>query len=205
WLVAIVGLCGILVALGGVVAGNFGFPSPSRAGVITRTYDTQLGNAQLASVTVRFGAGQLDIGPLADSAAGRLASMSYDGRGALVSEPSYSVVGSNGRLEYQLSGRGTPGFLPFSSDNGATPHIAINLAPGVLISTLQVQSGAADTRIDLTGLHVNNVDMAVGGAAARLRPPPSGVTPRPVTGGAGPPPLAGPARGAARVAPPRRV
>src|SRR5262249_24667460 len=186
-------------ALGGVVAGNFGFPSPSRAGVITRTYDTQLGNAQLASVTVRFGAGQLDIGPLAESAAGRLASMSYDGPGDLVSEPSYSVVGSNGRLEYQLSGRGTPGFLPFSSDNGATPHIAINLAPGVQISTLQVQSGAADTRIDLTGLHVNNVDMAVGAASTRLRLPDSGITTVHVTGGAATITLEGPAGGAARV------
>jgi hypothetical protein len=199
WLVAIVGLCGILVALGGVVAGNFGFPSPSRAGVIARTYDTQLGNAQQASVTVRFGAGQLDIGPLADSTSGRLASMSYDGPGDLVSEPSYSVVGSTGRLEYQLSGRGTPGFLPFSSDNGATPHIAINLAPSVQISMLQVQSGAADTRIDLTGLHVNNVDMAVGAASTRLRLPDSGITAVHVTGGASTITLEVPAGVAARI------
>jgi Domain of unknown function (DUF5668) len=199
WLVAIVGLCGIVVALGGVVAGNFGFPSPSRAGAITRTYDTQLGDAQQASVTVRFGAGQLDIGPLADSASGRLASMSYDGPGDLVSEPSYSVVGGNGRLDYQLNGRGAPGFLPFTNDTGATPHIAIDLAPSVPISTLQVQSGAADTRIDLTGLHVNNVDMAVGAASTRLRLPDAGITTVHVTGGASTITLEVPAGVAARI------
>jgi len=200
WLVAIVGLCGIVVALGGVVAGNFGFPSPSRAGAITHTaYDTQLGDAQQASVTVRFGAGQLDIGPLADSTAGLLASMSYDGPGDLVPEPSYKVERGNGRLEYQLSGRGAPGFLPFGSDNGAAPHIAIDLAPSVQISTLQVQSGAADTRIDLTGLQVNNVDMAVGAASTRLRLPDSGITTVHVTGGASTITLEVPAGVAARI------
>jgi hypothetical protein len=199
WLVAIVGLCAIVAGLIFVAGWERGFNSTPTTSATSRTFATPLGAAQQASVTVRFGAGQLEVGPLSEAVSGQLATMTYDGPPDLLAEPSYTVVGSTGRLEYQLSGRGAPGFLPFTDEHGGTPRIAVQLSPNVQISSLQVQSGAADTRIDLTGLRVNNVDMAVGAATTRLRLPDSGITSVHVSGGASRITLEVPAGVAARI------
>lgn len=183
WLVAIVGLAATLFALAFLSGWTFSTTSPAQAGVAPRTFRTDLNGATQASVTVRFGAGQLDVTPLADAGTGQLAFMSFDGPSDLAVEPAYTVVGNTGRLEYQLSGKSAQGFLPNGQRNAA-PRVAINLSPSVQISSFVVQTGATNTNIDLTGLKINNVDMAIGAAAAHVRLPDSGVTSVHVSGGA---------------------
>jgi Domain of unknown function (DUF5668) len=176
WLVGIVGLVAVGAALSFAAGWNFDpHVTASRSPAVTRTFRTDVGSAQQASVTVRFGAGQLEIGPLGGGAPEQLASMTYEGPTELVAEPNYSVVGGNGRLEYQLNGRGGSALMPFTDDRNS-PHMAINLAPNVPITTLLVQSGAADAKLDLSSLRVTNLDLAVGAAATRVRLPDAGVT-----------------------------
>lgn len=183
WLVGILGLGAIGVALATMAGANLGF-NTGRGQLTAQTFRTDASGANQASVTVRFGAGQLELAPLADAQSGQLALMTYDGPSDLMVQPSYSVVGGTGRLEYQLSGRGTPNFSPFNAGTADTPRVRIDLAPAVPIATLVVQTGAADARVDLSSLHVNNVDMAIGAAATRVRLPETGITNVHISGGA---------------------
>jgi hypothetical protein len=47
----------------------------------------------------------------------------------------------------------------------------LNLAPSVPITSLVVQTGAADAHLDLSTLHVSNIDMSIGAATAWVRFP----------------------------------
>ena len=54
---------------------------------LSRTYDTETQGANQANVTVRFGAGQLTVGPLVGGSPSVLASMRYDGPASSAPEP----------------------------------------------------------------------------------------------------------------------
>lgn len=184
-LVGLIGLVAIVVGLGIAAGVNFSRGTTTgSAPLAPRTFTTAINGANQASVIVRFGAGQLGIQPSTGSDAGQLASMTYSGPGDLSVEPSYSVTGDTGRLEYALAGRGQT-FPPiFENDSANAPHVDISLSPGVPISNLNIQSGASQVNIDLTSLKVNNLDMAVGASATRLRLPDSGTTTAHISGGA---------------------
>src|SRR5262249_28354527 len=64
------------------------------------------------------------------------------------------------------------------------PHMDISLSAAVPITTLNVQSGASQVNMDLTGLRVSNLDMAVGASSTRLRLPDSGAMVAHISGGA---------------------
>jgi hypothetical protein len=182
-LVALLGLCAIVLALGIAAGINFRM-GPAAPVSAPQTFSTEVNGANQTSVVVRFGAGQLLMHPLTETQPGQLASMTYSGPGDLIVEPSYSVSSGTGRLEYSLSGRGQT-FPPiFETDRPDAPHMDIGLSPGVPISTLNVQTGASTVTIDLSGLQVNNLDMAVGASTTRLRLPDSGATVAHISGGA---------------------
>jgi hypothetical protein len=182
WLFALIGLAVVMVALG-VAASSFGTPITGRETVATRLFQTDLGNARQASVTVRFGAGQLNVGPLAGTAASQLATMNFVGSPDLIPTPNYALVGDVGRLDYQVNGRGGASFFPFASDS-SEPRMEVALSPNVPITTLVVQTGATDARLDLSSLKVSNLDLSIGAATAWIRMPESaGTTTAHINGG----------------------
>ena len=167
WL-ALVGLAAIVLVLGGVASGSSLSRSSTQAAV-THTSQTDLAGASQAAVTVRFGAGQLSIGPLASAADTQLAATSYSGPPDLEPQASYSAVGGTGQLDYQVYGHG-PGFMPFIGGQSES-RMDLNLSPRVPITALNVQTGATDAHLDLTNLLVSNLEINVGAASTWVRLP----------------------------------
>jgi len=189
---ALAGLAVILLLLG-AVAVNSNLPAVaginnqagSSTGAVSTSAQTALGGASQAGLTVRFGAGQLNIGPLTAPQGDQLASMSYSGPPQLAPEPHYVVTSAGvGQLDYVSNGRPGPTF-PFPDANGQPARMDLLLAPDVPINSLTVQTGATDARIDLSQLRVNAVSMSVGAATAWLRfPAAAGLTTAHISGGA---------------------
>jgi hypothetical protein len=167
WL-ALVGLAAIVLVLGGVASGSSLSRSPTQA-VVTHSSQTDLAGATQAAVTVRFGAGQLSIGPLASAADTQLAATNYSGPPDLEPQASYSAVGGTGQLDYQVYGHG-PGFMPFVGGQSES-RMDLNLSPTVPITALNVQTGATDAHLDLSNLLVSNLEINVGAASTWVRLP----------------------------------
>jgi hypothetical protein len=147
-----------------------------RAASVTRSIPTPLAGSAQAAVTIHFGAGELDIGPLLQPSADQLAVMTYEGPADLATEPRYTPAASGvGRLDYQTpDSRGAPRFPPFfGSGNADNLHLDVNLSPTVPITSLQVQMGATNAHLDLSTLKVNSTDISVGAASAWVRLPES--------------------------------
>jgi hypothetical protein len=146
-----------------------------------------LDGASQAAVTVRFGAGQLVVGPIDQAQATALASMTYQGPPQLAPEPRYTPVsGGVGQLEYQSRAQNMPSFVPFMGGNSdAVAQMNLNLAPGVPINSLNVQTGATNARLDLSNLDVKSLDMSIGAATSWIRfPQAAGLTRANISGGA---------------------
>jgi hypothetical protein len=161
-----------VVLVVGVAATTFtGFAGPSTTPSTTSSARTDLAGATQAAVTIRYGAGQLNVGPLVQSDPGELAMMTFSGPSQLAPQPRYTpATGGVGRLEYQMNERPGPSFLPFISDSD-TARLDVNLNPNVPITLLTIQMGATDAHLDLSSLQVNSLDMSVGAAAAQIRLP----------------------------------
>jgi len=167
WL-ALVGLAAIVLVLGALASGPSLSTSPTQAAV-TRTSQTDLGGASQADVTVRFGAGQLNIGPLVQSGDTQLATSTYTGPPELEPQASYTADAGTGHLVYQVSGPG-PAFIPFVGGRADT-RMDLNLSPKVPITALNVQTGATDAHLDLSSLLISNLDINVGAASTWVRLP----------------------------------
>ena len=163
------GLAAIVLAVG-AIATNANLAHTPPAAVVSRSNQIDLGSATQAAITLHFGAGQLDVGPLVQPApATQLASMTYDGPSDQAPEPRYTVGGGGiGQLEYQT---GRTSAVPFVGGGSGTPRLSLDLSPSVPITSLTVQTGATDARLDLSSLQVNNLDMSVGAAATWVRLP----------------------------------
>jgi hypothetical protein len=183
WLV-LAGLAAVVLVLGAAVT-NSGFATAPAAGNVSRTDRKDLGSARLAAVTVRFDAGQLNIGPLEQPTPQQLAVMTYEGPANLLPQVNYSVTGDLGRLEYLSNERGGPGFIPFVDGRSSAPRIDLNLNPNVPITTLSLKSGATDARLDLSALRLSDLDVSVGAASTWVRlPQAAGMTNVRIAGGA---------------------
>jgi hypothetical protein len=94
------------------------------------------------------------------------------------------VTGGTGRLDYVAEERGAQhGFFPFGGHT-ATPRLNVNLSPNVPITSLNIKSGASETRLDLSRLRVAEIDVAIGAAATWIRMPDSGKTNARINSGA---------------------
>jgi hypothetical protein len=175
----------VVVLVVGAVAVNANMARPVTATTATQL-DTDLGPASEVAATVRFGAGQLVVGPLTQPRGTQVASMSYTGPPELAPQANYvAVPGGLGRLDYQVSGRPGPGFIPFVGNRTGSPRMELNLSPEVPITSLNVQTGAAEAHLDLSSLRVSSVEMSVGAATASARlPEKAGLTTMHVSGGA---------------------
>lgn len=184
--VALAGVAAVVLILGAVVT-NIGIaPLGAATQAVNTSRQTDLGGATQAAVTVRFGAGDLALGPIAQPRQDELAAMTYDGPPQLAPQPRYTPVsGGVGQLEYQSGGQGAHGFNPFGASNNNPPRMQLNLSPAVPIASLNIQTGATDARLDLSSLHVATLDMSVGAATAWVRfPEAAGLTTAHISGGA---------------------
>lgn len=177
WLV-LAGLGAVVLVFGAVAVGSHA-PEPGSAPANPSVVETDLGGASSANVTVRFGAGQLNIGPLEQPRPSELAAMTYDGPTDKAPVPRYTPVsGGVGQLEYQASGRGD---FPWSG----SPNMQLRLAPNVPISSLTVQTGAATAHLDLSLLRLSSADFSIGAATAWIGfPENAGSTTAHISGGA---------------------
>ena len=175
----------VVVLIVGAIAVNANVATPVTRTTATQA-DTDVGGAAEAAVSVRFGAGQLTVGPLAEPRPAQLASMSYTGPPEMAPQANYTVLpGGLGRLDYQVSGRSGPGFLPFAGGRSGSPRMELSLSPEVPISSLNLQTGATEARLDLSSLRVSNIEMSVGAATTSVRlPEKAGLTTMHVSGGA---------------------
>ena len=148
------------------------------------TATTELGGATQAAVTVRFGAGQLNVNAIDQPTPNQLAVMNYQGPPPLTPVPHYSVAGDLGQLEYQSTGSSGPNW-PWFDGRGGGAQCDMLLAPNIPITSLIVQSGAAQDQLDLSKLHVSSIDMSMGAATAWIRfPEAAGRTSAHISGGA---------------------
>ncbi len=161
----------LLAILGVVALGAAEWSSVVRSGTLQpRTFSQSLQGANQVAVAIRFGAGELTLGPLANRAGDQLATMSYQGPAGTGLEARYAVTSGVGRLEYLTSGRGAWwGWWPWVAGTG-TPRMDVLLAPDVPL-TLDVQTGAATADLDLSRLRVTNLELSTGATTTRVRLP----------------------------------
>jgi len=186
---ALVGLL-LLVVLGLAVAGaamHFNFSAPAPGPVRTQTETQALQDARSANVTVRFGAGSLNLGPLQDPG-NQLAQMTYDGPENFTPSVSYRVRNGLGQLAYGLTSHGGPPFRPpffgGGDSGGGSGQMDLMLNTDVPL-TLDLQEGAADSKIDLSQLHVSNLQLQTGASTTNLTlPQAAGATTATIRGGA---------------------
>jgi hypothetical protein len=168
---AVAGLAG-LVLIGGAAWANTNVTREPVAAVSGRTVETDLDGAQQAAVTVRFAAGQLDVGAWPEADSTQLASMTYDGPAEQAPRPSYSVSPTGvGQLQYQVSGHGTPNFAPIGGGSADTTRMSLDLSQTVPITSMTIQTGAANTNLDLSSLQVDNLDVSMGAANTSVKLP----------------------------------
>ena len=168
-----------VVLIGGAVATNWNWHAG--AGAATTTSDqTDLDGASQAAVTLRFGAGQLTVGPITDPRQGELAVMGYSGPSGLQPRAQYTPEsGGVGQLTYSMGGRPESPFV-----GGGSPRADLGLATDVPITSLNVETGATDARLDLSSLRISNLEFSVGVARTWIRLPQSGATTVHISGGA---------------------
>ncbi len=141
----------------------------------TRNVTQSLQGASQAAVTVRFGAGDLTIGPLADRGNDQLAGVAYQGPPELRPQSRYTVSGGVGRLDVDVTGRDGR-FGPFAwLSRSSVPNMNVTLSPDVPL-TLNVQTGAANGRLDLSRLRVSDLELSTGATTTWVRLPESAGT-----------------------------
>jgi Domain of unknown function (DUF5668) len=175
--VVLAAVAALVLVVGAIATTGLSMAPANASGTVTRSIPTDLGGATQAAVTVRFGAGELNVGSLVQPAPAQLAVMTYTGPSELAPVPSYSAIGGAGRLEYETSSRSSPSLIPWFGGSGSdSMRMDVNLAPNVPIASLNVQTGATNAHMDLSNLQVSSLDMSVGAATAWTRLPEVGKT-----------------------------
>lgn len=176
------------LSLAVLVVGTAAILSPSWTGPVAApvsiTATVDLSGAQKAALTVRFDAGELNVAAIEQPVVTQLATLTYSGPEALAPQPRYSPNGDTGRLDISPEDVAHRGFLPFG-DRSGTPRLDLNLNPATPISSLSIKAGATNARLDLSALHVTDVDASLGAASTWLRvPQAAGATTVRMSGGA---------------------
>jgi hypothetical protein len=133
----------------------------------TRVLDTKLDGATRSSVRLDLGAGRVELGALAKSD-GRVASTQLDGPSGAFSELRYRVRDGAGDLRLDLHDHRMH-WMPFAPD-AAPIGVSMQLTPELPL-TLDVEMGASDARLDLSGLKVSQLDLRTGASRTWLRLP----------------------------------
>ena len=178
------GLAGVM-AVGLVLLGVVGFAvvgssaprdtGPTLAAArATRSFSQPMSNLESAEVKVQFGAGALQLGALDPTNAGTLATAEFDAPSGFVPQQEYEERRGRAELEYSLRGqagaRFSMPFLPFATGSRSGNEARIQLSPNVPLS-LDLQTGAATTRIDLSKLKVSRLNLGTGASTTEVRLP----------------------------------
>jgi hypothetical protein len=170
--IALVGIAAVVLMLGALATNARRPETTPTTATVPRTSPVDLGGAVQAAITVRFGSGQLDVGPLAQPGATQLANMTYDGPTDFVPVTHYEPSsGAIGKLEYQFGESHGAAYIPFAGHGPGEPHMTLELNPNVPITAMTIQTGATDARLDLGTLQVNSLDMSIGAASTWVRLP----------------------------------
>ena len=174
----------VLAIVAAIAVAAFGhFTSAVPANFSSHTLTQALQNASSASVIVRFGAGNLTLGPLQNQS-DQLAQMTFDGPNQNTPRSSYRVRGGQGQLSYNLRGSGPPWHMPFANGNTGGSQMDLLLNPQVPLS-LDVQEGASQGKLDLSQLHVGRLNLQTGASHVTvIMPQNAGVTTASIKGGA---------------------
>ena len=141
----------------------------------TSSFHQGLDGASSATIQVEYGAGALDIGPLAGPApADTLASGQVFGHGGARFEAQSRL--QNGRRTLQL----TPRHVGTMFDLG---RLELRLTPAIPID-LEIESGASELTLNLEALRIPNLSIETGASQTRVVLPAQGETKAQIEGGA---------------------
>ena len=179
-------LLALLVAFALLSLGTrFLFPIPRGSGATVapaaEVLRQGLEGAQQASIRVQFGGGELSIGSLDQPGLLARGELAGERSGRLLSE--YRVRGGVGMLEVRPDDPRPGRSFFFNRGDGPPDRLRLDLARGVPID-LEVQAGAADSRLDLRDLTIPSLRLSAGAARSTVTLPASGATRADVQAGA---------------------
>jgi len=170
------GILGGLVALLvlAFVAGALGFQTGFRdrgrpiAEGGERRIEQTLNGARSATVEINHGAGRLDV--TGGAREGLLAEAVATGRDADTLERRYTVRDGVGRLDLEIEGR------DFWLFRGAEEprQLTVRLSQAVPLQALEINGGASELSVDLSGLQAQRLVLNAGASNGRLRLPSQG-------------------------------
>lgn len=141
----------------------------------TSSFNHELGGATSATVQIEYGAGALDVGPLAGTPpADTLASGQVYGHAGAHIEARSTL--QNGRRTLQLHPDHRGGFFDLG-------RLELRLTPAVPID-LRIEAGAAETTLNLETLRIPNLAIETGASQTRVVLPAHGETSARIEGGA---------------------
>jgi len=136
------------------------------APVESRAYTQSFEGADRANVRLQFGAGNLNVAAL-EPGTSNLATATFDGPSGYAPEATYRVRGNTGELGYLV--RDLKVGLPFLKADERS-RLDVRLARNTPLA-LNVEAGASESLIDLSALHVTDLDLQTGVANTRVRLP----------------------------------
>lgn len=179
-LLVLVPLIGLAITFGSV-ASTWSTATSGAPDRLTSTIHQTLNGATSAAVRIEYGVGALDISPLADDAsADVLADGQVFGHGLVQFDTRYDV--SNGQGTLRITPR--EGSSPTGGNLGLEAgRVALRLTRNVPLD-LRVDTGAADTTLNLADLRVPNLTVQTGASRSRIVLPAHGQTTVRIEGGA---------------------
>nr|MBC7245163.1 hypothetical protein [Chloroflexota bacterium] len=180
----IVGLLIALVVLAGVI--GYAVYQGEKVAVTspvtrTETISEAMQDADTGHITLKFGAGRVDIGVLADSPKFMEGELVY-ARYLLQAERTFRI--QNGRAEFSLFARSQP--IPFwIPGDVAGEHWVLRFTPRIPLE-MDVSTGVGEVDMDLSGLRVTRLDIRTGvGETVITFPAAAGLTQASIEAGVG--------------------
>jgi hypothetical protein len=167
-----------------VVAGALGFPAGFRdsgrpiAEAEERRVEQALNGARAAEIAIDQSAGRLDV--TGGAREGLLAEAVAMGGRADTLQGRYTVRDGVGRLHIDVEG---PEFWLFRG-TGEPRSLQVRLGQAIPLQRIEINGGATDLNVDLTGLRVERLELSAGASNGRVRLPAQGRLAAEVSAGA---------------------
>jgi hypothetical protein len=178
-----------VLVLGAAALFQNGLPAVAMRGVPPRAslelpggnrFEQPLQGARQANVEINHGAGRLEVSGGARE--GLIAEGTVTGVDLSRLRNRYRVQDGTGNLDLSLT-RGNP-FGWLGGRDEQPDELQVKLSPGVPIRRLEIDSGAAEVRLDLSELQVQTLEVDTGASSARVLMPKRGTTSGSITAGA---------------------
>jgi hypothetical protein len=143
-------------------------------------FEQPLQGARQVNVDISHGAGRLDVSGGARE--GMIAEGNVTGADLSRLRNRYQVQNGVGSLDLTFAEGNPLGWLGVHDE--APNELLVKLAQGVPIRRLEIDSGAAEVRLDLSELQLQTLELDTGASSARVSMPRRGVTTGSITAGA---------------------